>query len=391
MKARMFRYLFENVDDGIVLSGGIRNTEKNQCTNFTYVCGMRNKKEGKESNTPLRYEQAAEVCHIFVLASYTAIYIESLLKMVRLNKVKTVVLPYLPPQRRLSLLHWYVGEGIAAVELSRFLECPYRYLKETEVENIYLVYGNGEVWHGAEHQLLPGPHFEPLDKEEQQMVQEMERHYVPVVKAGYLVENDWLFYFGHFGHESNFYDRSSGIISSSLAMFQGPLYTDNRKTDSIMTGKIFTGEKSCNPYFGNPEIKNCFYQCLYEEDHADFRKHKRKECDAGCFGTLAIGNINMGRFLPEVRNRFFDLWRQVRAMTLPGCGNREYWNRQCLTMILGESFKYWICGLDRKTSPSVISDVVVASPQNRLVTVSKEYGYCFSGYLVPLDEESTEI
>ena len=93
MKARVFRYLFENVEDGIVLSGGIRNTEKEQCTNFTYVCGMRNKKEGKEADMPLRYELSAEMCHIFVLASYTAIYIKSLLKMVRMHKVETVVLP----------------------------------------------------------------------------------------------------------------------------------------------------------------------------------------------------------------------------------------------------------------------------------------------------------
>lgn len=391
MKARMFRYLFENVDDGIVLSGGIRNTMKNQCTNFTYVCGMRNKKDGKETDMPLRYELSGEICHIFVLASYTAIYIKSLLKIVRMGRVENVVLPYLPPQRRLSLLHWYKGEGISEPELARFLECPYRYLKEANVENVYLVYGNGESWQGAEYQLQPGPHFECLDPKELQMVQEMERCYVPVVKAGYLIVNDWLFYFGHFGHENNFYDRSSGMFSSSIVMYQGPLYTDNHKIDSIMTGKIFTREKACNPYFSNSEVKNCFYRCLYEEDHADFRKHKRKECNAGCFGTLTVGNINMGRFLPEVRARFFGLLRQVRAVTLPGCGNREYWNRQCLTMVLGESFKYWICGLDRKTSPSVISDVVVASPQNRIVTVSREYGYCFSGYLVPLDEEDTEI
>jgi hypothetical protein len=392
MEARNFRYLFENTDDGIVLSGGIWDMRDNQCTNFAYVCGMRNKKEvdNEGHGAMFRFERNNEPCHIFILASFSIYYIKTLLRMLHRHQLRTVLLPYVSLQHRLALLQWYQGERKLEPGLAEFMEHPYTYLKNTGVENVYLLQGNGEVWRGEEHQFASGHHFELLDKGKLQTINEMEGHYVPVVKAGYIIENDWLFYFGHYEPDVSLYEQPGSIINSTIVMFQCPLHTGSDETDSVMAEKVFSRQKNCVPYF-DIEEKNCFYKCIYEEDYTVYRKHKKQYREEGCFGTLTVGNVNMGRYLQEIFGRFYGVRKQIRAITISSCGNREYWNRQCLTMMLGEDLQYWVCGLDRTTSPFVISDVAVASPLNRIVTISEEYGYCFSGYLVPFEEDNVVL
>ena len=77
MEARNFRYLFENTADGIVLSGGIWNSVDDRCTNFTYVCGLRNQKRSDCTGHGFlfRFERSDEPCHIFILASFSVHYI----------------------------------------------------------------------------------------------------------------------------------------------------------------------------------------------------------------------------------------------------------------------------------------------------------------------------
>ncbi len=392
MEARNFRYLFENTADGIVLSGGIWNSVDDRCTNFTYVCGLRNQKRSDCTGHGFlfRFERSDEPCHIFILASFSVHYIRILLKMISQRPIETVILPYVSPKQRLALLQWEQGEEAHDADLTEFMAHPYSYLKSAGVREVYLLYGNGEVWSGSREQMAPGAYFDLLAERELRQIQEAEGGYVPVVKAGYMIENDWLFYFGHYGQSGDLYEQPDSIISSSIVMFQSPLYTDSTRTDSVMTGKVFSREKECSPFF-NINDKNCIYKCLYEEDYAVFRKHKKTYRIAGCFGTLAVGNVNMGRYLPEVYMRFRSVLMQVRAITLPSCGNREYWNRQCLTMMPREDIQYWICGAERTTSPFVVTDVVTASPKNRMILINGEYGYCFSGYLVPFGEETVEL
>lgn len=101
---------------------------------------------------------------------------------------------------------------------------------------------------------------------------------------------------------------------------------------------------------------------------------------------MLLGNVDFNRYLSTIKKRFACVIDQIRAITLPECGKREYWNRQCLSFMYGKDTKYWICGLARETSPAVISDIVVADPRNHVVTISEEFGFCFSGYLVATAE-----
>ena len=392
MESRNFRYLFENTDEGIVHSGCIWNKEQEQNMNFAYVCGMWAGREESEEDQikALRFQKMEELCHIFVLGSFSLRYVRVLLDLVQRGRVETVLLPYLMPRQRMALLQRFVREYTEETILVEFMRAPYFFLKYAGVEHVYFLYDNGELWTGEPHQMVQGHYFEPADSEIMAYTRELEGCYVPLVKAGYIVKNDWLFYFGSFGQEMNHYQSEEDILNISVTMFQCPLLINKEEMDNFMIGKPFTRQMHCEPCQRMDE-KNCFYRCIYEEDYTIFRNQKKKGNSCGCFGTLSVGNVNMERYLNEFNCRYRSVMPWVRAVTIPKCGSRECWNRKYLSMISGEDTKYWICGIDHSTSSSILAEALMADPKKQIVTTGREKGYCFSGYLVPLAEEGIPL
>lgn len=421
MEARNFRFLFENTSDGIVHSGCILDTIEDMCTNFTYMCGVQGKKENvNRKERVLGIEKINDTCHILILASFSLPHIRKMLKILENKIVETVVLPYVAPIQRLMFLQRIIDESRINHDLLIFMEQPYLYLKNAGVRNIYFLYGNGDDITMDINQLDSGHYFELADQEDITLVKELEGEYIPIVKAGYIIENNWIFYFGSYGKDiSNFnqfsrqyfggkktpifrhkgerfnlemhqilheYTKQFGKnIAATVVMYQGPLDTKCQETDSVMTGKVFTKNQGCVPEISE-DGRNCFWKCSYQEDHTVYRRHKNSKEEDGCVGMLLLGNIDMNKWLPEIRRRYGCVIHQVCGVTIPRGGKREYWNRQCLSLLYGENTKYWVCGLDWETSPTVISDIIVSNPKNQVVTISEEFGYCFSGYLTPFVE-----
>lgn len=388
MEFKYFRYLFENTDDGIVHSGCVWNEARGEKLNFVYACGMpgHRRRRASDAGEFLRFEGAEEPCHIFVLASFSCHYICVLLRLVAECRVHTVVLPYVPLRQRLSLLQCFVEEGEDMdPRLPEFMMSPYLFLENAGVEHVYQLYGNGEPWQGEAPRDCSGRYFALASQDVMQSVQEMEGHRVPVVKAGYIIEDGWLFYFGCFGHDVGMLWQVEGIMGTSIAMFQGPLSMERMESDGIMIGKPFAREMRCKPCQGWKE-KNCLYRCLHDKDYMALHNPAGDgEGNNGCFGTLSTGNVNLGRCLREFFLRFQSVLPQARAVTMPCCGRREYWDRKCLSLPSGEEVRFWICGLARSTSFPVLAEVMVAGARNHVVTVSVDNGYCLSGYLTPLE------
>ncbi len=131
-------------------------------------------------------------------------------------------------------------------ELQRFLGAPYSYLKEQGVENIYLLYGNGPMLPREQDALLEGHYFERVDRRIQEMVTEMEGVFIPVYyAAGYIVENQWLYYFGTYGVEMQM-NTGVKLELDTITMFTGPQYARNREMECMLTTKVFTREQHCN-------------------------------------------------------------------------------------------------------------------------------------------------
>lgn len=81
----------------------------------------------------------------------------------------------------------------------RFLQDPYLFLQECGIKNLYFVYGNGRIPDRKPEEIAEGCYFEEADDKSLKLIWEMEGYAIPVVHAGYIIENGWFFYFGVYG------------------------------------------------------------------------------------------------------------------------------------------------------------------------------------------------
>ena len=176
MEARYFRYQYENTQDGILQSGCIWDRRVDKKTTYLYAAGEYAgiPRIARDQEKKWGRKEPETILDIFVLGAYTVPYICRLLEILQEQGVRTVVLPYIPPMIRLSMMTYIEKNGKTDRELQRFLGAPYSYLKEQGVENIYLLYGNGPMLPREQDALLEGHYFERVDRRIQEMVTEME-------------------------------------------------------------------------------------------------------------------------------------------------------------------------------------------------------------------------
>ncbi|MFP3155791.1 hypothetical protein LQZ18_15455 [Lachnospiraceae bacterium ZAX-1] len=426
MDARNFRYLFENSKDGTIQSGCIWDTIAQKKTTYLYMAQAHIKENTNKSKSLVKLceEDPMDPWDIFILGAFTVPYVKKMLELVKKNNIVTIVLPYIPPIQRLVLYHWYEPDMQKDTDFLDFMEHPYTFLKKAGIRHIYFVYGNGNNIELESENFSPGHYFDKADDEILHLVSEMEGQYIPVVKAGYIVENSWLFYYGQFGRDMDRFSQLSlnnpeevegsmpfrgkekllaGVkkicheymkqfgmkTSSTITMFQGPINDSPQEVDSVLAGKIFSKENNCKTQIPT-NGRNCLLKCLYQNDYDLLKRHKMMDREESCFGVLLLGNININRCLPELIVRFSCVQNKIRVIALPGCGMEEYWNKEYLVWMNQNEMRYWVCTKQQAEASAVITDLVLANPYNRVVTVSEEYGYCFSGYLVPRVEMEEE-
>ncbi len=421
MLANYFRTLFENERDGIVQSGCIFDRSMERYTNFIYAAGSYSQNYVRQEQYQsdeydieiLKRQGTGEVAvDLFVLASYSLSYIRRLFVLLEQKHVKTVILPYLTPIQRLMIAECMPNAFGRRKEMIQFLDAPYHFLKEKNVEHIYLLYENGTPISNVDASLTTGIHFEAVDETVQNLVDEMEGVHVPVVHAGYIFENQWIFYFGVYGPDitqisklvrekwkeeidqgkvgeaTELFLKSFGRDAyGSIVMYHGPLYDHPTQIKSMMTGKVFHSSRSCMSYIPN-DGSSCSMACQYHHDHDVMQNQKKHSFQYARYGTLLLGNINLKRYFSDIAMRFWEIRNQVRAIGLPNCCVEEYWNSQILKLIHGSDMIYWVCPVRKYTSTRALLQIITESSFNRLIQVNAEYGFCISGYLVPYDEEN---
>ena len=165
MEGRYFRYQYENTEDGIVQSGCIWNNAQDKRTNYLYLAGEYTKSPRlkKREEGGLKTISPESTLDIFVLGAYTIPYIRRLIDILEERKVTTVVLPYATPNMRFDIVSYIEKRQEVPKRLRCFMGAPYSYLKEKGVDNIYLLYGNGEIL-SRESELEEGQHFELVDR-----------------------------------------------------------------------------------------------------------------------------------------------------------------------------------------------------------------------------------
>lgn len=427
MRGRYFRYLFENSDGGLMHVGSLYDREDQRTTSYLYMVGSysRNGGKGDGEHAGQKEELIPERIDILVMGCYTTEYVIKLINIVKQHEIRMIILPYLAPIQRLVLAEEMKGKSANGKEAARFLQDPYRFLKESCTGKIYFLYGNDSLITRTPEELEQGIFFNPVDEGEMQLVREMEGYTVPVVRAGYIIENDWLFYFGvygldiqvlsdfirdYFSNMENIHELSENAgedyISqmkrllqryqtqfgsspvTTIVMFVDPLYAFPGENDCFMTEKE-SGGKEClkkrKRMQGDPRCL-CTISCMQDKDYDTMRQKRKEEQEGARFGILLLGNVNLNRYLPEVLARFWKVRFRIRGIGVPNCGNGEDWNHKILGLTAERERIYWICSKAEITSVGVISDIVLSRPNNRLLTLDWNMGCCFSGYIVPKED-----
>lgn len=425
MRSRYFRYLFEKLDGGLFHIGSVYSKENQKAMNYIYMVGSGSRSAHLEQEGAFCKEAALpEEIDLLVVGSYAAKHIYKLLEIVRDHAVKTVILPYLVPIQRLALAEEAKSGSKAPGEAVRFLQDPYLYLKERDIEHIYFLYGNGTMLDKQPENAKSGIHFEEADKETLFLIREMEGYAIPAVRAGYLVENECLFYFGvygldirifyefirdYFSHIENINQMSENVRedyekqmkrlvqeylrkfgnspATTVAMFAGPLYVSHRENDSFMTEKeICIDEcRAMRGRNGKDGRYDCAISCAHNKDYDNMQHHKRSS-EESRFGVLMLGNANLNRYFARIMERFSGVAARIRGVSVPNCGSGEEWNHRILELSAAKDRIYWICGKNDITSAGVVSDIVLSSPNNRFLSVDENRGCCLSGYIVPKED-----
>lgn len=425
MRGRYFRYLFENLDGGLFHTGSVYDKEHQRATNYIYMVGSYCRGAFQKRTVQI-YENDTlpERIDLLVMGGYTVKYIHKFIEIIRGHRIETVVLPYLAPIQRLVLTEENKESGVKAREVTRFLQDPYQFLKEYDIGNIYFLYGNGKIIDRKPEELEWGYHFELADRESLLLIREMEGYSIPVARAGYIVENDWLFYFGVYGtniqmmsefaknYFSNieniykiseninedyvrqtkrlvqeYYKKFGGSSVMAIAMFEGPLFTYPSEIDSFFTEKEFCKSEQSEVWMrcNKENCCSCTISCVYGKDYDNMQHHKRSR-EESRFGMLMLGNVNLNRYWSDIMARFWKVRTRIRGIGIPNSGSGENWNYQMLRFSAENDRVYWICVKDDITSAGVISDIVLSASNNRFLPIDEGWGCCLSGYIIPKED-----
>ncbi len=425
MRGRYFRYLFENQAGGLFHSGSVHDRERNTTTNYIYMVESYSRNERVKGALDFWAKEDAipDEIDLLVLGGYTINYIRKLVTLVKEHTVRTLILPYLAPIQRLVLVEETTGRKENMKDVIRFLQDPYLFLQECGITNLYFVYGNGRIPDREPEEIAEGCYFEKADEKSLKLIWEMEGYAIPVVRAGYIIENGWFFYFGvygldiqtlsgftreYFSQMENIHEVSENMKedyknqmkrfmmtyqlkfgnspATTIVMYEGPQNIVPSENESFMTEKEFLREEQCRAWiqYAEDNFKTCTIRCMHEKDH-DIMQHHKSSMDLR-FGLLMLGNVNLNHYYEKIAERFAKIRERIRGIAVPNSGSHADWNPEILHLSEGKDRMYWICGKHEITSQKVVSDIVLSSSNNRFLTVDDERGCCLAGYLVPKED-----
>lgn len=405
MDIRYFRHLFECDGNGIIQTGSLWDKLTDEQITYVYIAGSYDTAHARSVTSPrIRENAPLDIC---VLGAYTYSGIVSLLKYIEARKTKTVILPYVSPIQRLFLANQVPTEGLYRKELIEFFDDPNRYIMNMGVEEVYFLYGNGKPLQNEPENHMVGYHFEQEDPEIMRLIHEMEGRDIPVVKSGYILTCQWLFYFGTFGPDlldvrafveeeiagkrtNGDYQELGRVLQafrrrfgshpySTVLMYHSSINDAPQDNDILMTCRPFGRERGCKSVIPR-DGSNCALQCQHDYDYEMFRYHLNKKHNVARMGILLLGNVELKRYFVEVSLYFGAFFRKIRAVSVPGV--HAGWDKKILKCLSQKDYIYFILPVSYHTGSEAVTDILTASASYRLVNIRMDQGYCMCGYLI---------
>lgn len=414
MGVRLFRYLFENTSTAVVMSGCIWDKGVQEQLRYVYTCETSyNPAEQNYQSKDGQMLYHGSPIHLFVMGCFSLEDSVRLIRAIRLDTVETVILPYVAPVQRFLIMQNIVEQGIKDTDVIQFIQAPYLYLKKSSVKKAIFIYGNGKAFEKSEIEMYPGMYFKLQDQEILEMIEEMEGYSIPVMKAGHIINNRMLFQFGYFGvdlyrirHFLFHYVKSTRIEKiderqirkmllayrkafsdcgmETLTMFCSPIEIIATETDCVLNTIVIDQDDFCHADIEGDDGR-CSVKCMLYNDYDVCHCHRTSKTELRA-GVLLLGNISLSKHLKELRLYYRAVCEQIRAITVPNCGNILNWDHSLLDMDVEKNAVFWICPFGTQTQNQVLREIKSENARNRIIALNEEYGCCFNGFLTEKGE-----
>jgi hypothetical protein len=367
MEAKYFKFMFQNVTDGIYYTGCLWNTYNKRRANFLYM-NSSNKNIKPVFEQDSRFDDMGLGLDFLVISNLNLAYMNHLLKILKSRRVKTVIMPYFSPSTRMEVLRRYYTMGPVNDDVEAFWENPYYYLQRTGVAKIYLLHGNGRPYKGGVE--VPGEYFQECDYYDTEAVMEDEAFSYTIYKAGYLVSDEWVFCFGN-------YQKG---IDSAIVMYHGTMADDTKADDCVLNAKNFSCMHDCNSDITDKNSQ-CHLRCTYKTDYDSLKRQNRDNVKEYINGSFLLGNVRLAEVMDQFYEQFGAIKEKIRFVGVPNCGEEECWNKRMLGFGNLHNKCYWAVANNKYTSAEVIKDITTSAPYNSFALLNDKYGLCISGYL----------
>lgn len=108
--------------------------------------------------------------------------------------------------------------------------------------------------------------------------------------------------------------------------------------------------------------------------------HRTEETELRA-GILLLGNIRLSKHFKELKNHYKMISSQIRAVSVPNCGNMYNWESRLTDMNVKKNAVFWICPQSSKMQNQVLREIKAKNARYRIILLNEEYGCCFNGFL----------
>lgn len=381
---------------------------------FAYTCEMSwNPMRQRSLNETSQMLYSGSPINLFVMGGFSIEDANRLIYAIRNDTVDTVIIPYVAPIQRFLMMQSMISQKVRDPEVIEFIRAPYLYLSKSGVNKFYFIYGNGTKFENKDDEMYSGYHFQPQDEDILDIIEEMEGYRVPVVKAGHIIDHRMLFYFGYFGMDlhvirhfifhyaknvciEGFDDRElkkmllvyqrefADCGMDTLTMFCSPTEIIASQTDCVLNTIVIDKEEFCHADIEGDEGR-CTLKCMLYNDYDVCRCHRTEEAELRA-GLLLLGNIRLSKHFEEFQNRYMAVEQQVRALSIPNCGNIYNWESSISKLNAKKNAIFWLCPLQAQMPDRVIREIKSQNARFRIIGLNEDYGCCFNGFLTEKKE-----
>lgn len=369
-----FKQKFYAVGQGLFYSSSLSNDTNS--VHIVFDCGS--EKIDFVEREVIAYKKEVEKIDLLVLSHLHYDHVSGLKELLNGTHVKTIVLPYLNKYERLLL---QIDHGTASQWYSNFLDNPYNWLSEQNIEDIVVINGNGGNNEEINFQNLnPDISLEIKNSlTKANSVQEDKgttfNQRVSFYQAqGYIqIANLYFKFFNYQIDPTKLKNFETAINSlgikdtqSALNILKDPKqrknlekayeqiekYDLNKTSLAVYQGLIFPKDKynidfqvtsSCNshPIFLNGYCWNhCDYFIHKHSLNTNCIYYLRSHCENTCqnmIGTLLLGDIKLDYIRTTRKDEFFNcfatLLKTVQVVQLSHHGSKNGWNDKLINEI----------------------------------------------------------